>query len=150
MKKIFPAFILVSIILISGCISDGKDSTLDGEKVVIYKSANCGCCGNYVGYAEGKGFDVKVINLQDTSAVKAEQGIPASMQSCHTTVVGDYFVEGHIPIEAIDKLLTERPDIDGIAMPGMPSGSPGMPGYKKGEWVIYALKEGVPSEFMRI
>jgi len=72
------------------------------------------------------------------------------MQSCHTTEIGDYFVEGHVPIEAIDKLLAEKPDIDGITLPDMPAGSPGMPGVKREEFVIYSLKDGESSEFMRI
>jgi hypothetical protein len=72
------------------------------------------------------------------------------MDSCHTLIIEDYFVEGHIPIEAIEKLLAEQPDIDGITLPDMPSGSPGMPGVKKGDFVIYSVKGGKTSEFMRI
>ena len=73
------------------------------------------------------------------------------MESCHTVVIGDYFIEGHIPLEAVEKLLVEKPDIKGIAMPGMPSGSPGMPGAKKGDFVIYAVNnDGTTEEFMRI
>ena len=73
------------------------------------------------------------------------------MQSCHTTTIGNYFVEGHIPIEAIEKLMTEKPNIKGIAMPGMPSGSPGMPGAKQGPFIIYAIgNDGSVGEFMRM
>ena len=83
--------------------------------------------------------------------VKEKYGIPYSMRSCHTTVIGDYFVEGHVPIEAVEKLMLEKPDIKGIALPGMPSGSPGMPGSKQGPFIVYAInKDGSTSEFMRI
>lgn len=70
------------------------------------------------------------------------------MGSCHTAVIADYFVEGHIPIEAIEKLLEEKPGIDGIALPGMPTGSPGMPGQQTEAFKIYALSAGTASEFM--
>ena len=73
------------------------------------------------------------------------------MESCHTTVIGEYFVEGHVPVEAIEKLLAEKPDVAGIGMPGMPSGSPGMPGAKQGQFIIYSInKDGTINEFMRI
>ena len=76
--------------------------------------------------------------------------ISTEMESCHTMVIDDYFVEGHMPFEAIEKLLSERPDIDGIALPDMPSGTPGMPGEKIEEWVIYSIKDGQTFIFMRI
>jgi hypothetical protein len=72
------------------------------------------------------------------------------MESCHTTVIDGYFVEGHVPFEAIEKLLAERPDIDGIALPDMPAGSPGMPGRKSGPFDIYQVKDGQYSLFVSI
>ena len=72
------------------------------------------------------------------------------MQSCHTTIIDKYFVEGHVPLEAINKLLKERPDIDGLALPGMPIGTPGMPGDKEEPYVIYQLVDGNFSVFMTI
>jgi hypothetical protein len=123
----------------------------EGE-ITVYKSPSCGCCGLYADYFKGKGNKrVEVVNMQDISSVKKEYGVPSGLESCHITVVGNYFVEGHIPLEAIDKLLSEKPDIAGIAMPDMPSGSPGMPGRKYGDFVIYAVEhDGSYSEFMRI
>jgi len=118
--------------------------------MVVYKSMSCGCCGGFVSGMERKGYDVKTVNLDSLSSIKSRFNIPRNMQSCHTSVIGDYFVEGHMPIEAIEKLLAEKPDIDGIALPGMPSGSPGMPGAKTETWIVYALKDGVATEFMRV
>ena len=82
--------------------------------------------------------------------IKSQYQIPAEMQSCHTSVIDDYFIEGHVPMEAIEKLMNEKPDIDGIALPRMPSGSPGMPGVKTETWIIYSLKDGQYEEFMRV
>ena len=98
-----------------------------------------------------QGFEVQITNVEDMSPIKSSYRIPSSMESCHTTVIGDYVIEGHMPIEAIEKLLTEKPAIAGIALPGMPYGSPGMPGSKQGPFVIYALdQDGGVTEFMRM
>lgn len=120
------------------------------EKVVIYKSPTCGCCIGYSAYLEKQGFEVEVVNQENISSVKDEHNVPYDMQSCHTAIIGDYFIEGHIPVEAIDKLLSEKPYIDGIALPDMPAGSPGMPGVKSEEFVIYSLSDGNPQEFVRL
>ncbi len=84
------------------------------------------------------------------SAIKSKYKIPQGMESCHTAVIAGYFVEGHVPMEAIEKLLSEKPDIDGIALPGMPQGSLGMSGTKTAVFKIYALSAGTVSEFMTI
>lgn len=81
-------------------------------------------------------------------SVKEKYQIPPEMESCHTSVIGDYFVEGHMPVEVIDKLLEEKPEINGITLPGMPQGSPGMAGLKSGKWTIYSLSNGQSSEFL--
>lgn len=122
------------------------------QPVQFYKSITCGCCEVHANYLESKGgLNVQLSEQTDISNIKAKYGVPAELESCHTAIIGGYFVEGHIPLEAIDKLLSEKPDIKGIALPGMPSGSPGMPGPKYGEFVIYAVhNDGTYSEFMRI
>src|SRR3989344_5490917 len=119
--------VLASILLlvIAGC-SPKIGKTLADNKVTIYKSQSCGCCQLYTGYMSNQGFDVNVITVGFENPAKTKYNIPLSMQSCHTTVIGNYYVEGHVPAEAIAKLMAEKPDIAGIAMPGMPSGSPGM------------------------
>ncbi|MFQ5795333.1 MAG: DUF411 domain-containing protein [Candidatus Bipolaricaulia bacterium] len=121
---------------------------INENKVTVYKSPYCGCCDNYVIYLEEQGFQVKAINTWNLSSIKEKYQIPPNMQSCHTSVIGGYFIEGHVPIEAIEKLLAEKPDIDGIALPGMPVGSPGMPGLKTEAFKIYAVSDGTISEFM--
>lgn len=119
-----------------------------GQKLVVYKSAGCECCDDFVILAEERGFDVEMTVVDDLTGFKTELGIPDDLWSCHTSVIGDYFVEGHMPFGAIDKLLAERPDIAGISLPGMPIGSPGMPGPKEGPFVVMAVAhDGSVSEF---
>jgi hypothetical protein len=150
-RKLFSFIILIMAILVVGCNSDsGGPNAGNGQEVTIFKSPTCGCCVGHADYLENEGYYVDVQPTEDLEPVKQRYNIPESMQSCHTAVIGDYFVEGHVPQEAIDKLLTEKPDIDGIALPRMPAGSPGMPGIKSGTWTIFALKDGQISEFMKI
>ena len=116
----------------------------------VFKTPTCGCCDGYVSFLEGEQFKVKKTNMTSLDSIKKKHNIPGEMQSCHTSVVGKYFIEGHVPIEAINKLLKEQPDIDGIALPGMPIGTPGMPGNKEAPYVIYQLIDGEYSVFMTI
>ena len=152
MKYPLLALIAAGIILLAGCVSDQNPSDaalLLDDKVVQYKSSSCGCCGGHASYLKGKGFDIEDVPTEDMGAIKERYGVPRNLESCHTEIIGGYFVEGHMPIEAIEKLLSERPDIRGIALPGMPSGSPGMPGPKTEPWTIYAVnKDGSVGEFM--
>ena len=150
-NKIFLfSFLIIALITLSGCGTAIKGK--DGGKIeaTLYKSPNCGCCGGHAAVLEQNGVNVNTIPTDDMTAIKKKYNIPPSMESCHTAIIEDYIVEGHVPLEAIQKLLEEQPDIDGIALPRMPAGSPGMPGVKQGPWTIYALKDGVPSEWMVI
>ena len=105
----------------------------------VYKSPNCGCCGVYASYLKKEGYNIETKNIQDMSSIKRKLGVPYELESCHTMEIGGYVVEGHIPEAAIQKLLAEKPDIKGIGMPGMPSGSPGMPGPKTEDFIIYEI-----------
>ncbi len=108
--------------------------------IEFHKSMSCGCCGLHANYLSSKGnLDVDIMIMEDVELAKNELGIPNELRTCHTFLVGDYYVEGHVPLEAINKLLEEMPDIAGIALPGMPPGSPGMMGTKSGDWVIYGI-----------
>ena len=119
--------------------------------VTISRSPSCGCCGSYISYLEGKGYDVKTEFIKSDAERLDRHGIPDDMASCHTIKIGAYVVEGHVPEEAVKKLLDEQPDIRGIALPGMPFGSPGMPGEKEEDFTIYRLeKDGTTSPFVVI
>ncbi len=111
--------------------------------IVVYKSPTCGCCGKWVEHMEKAGFSVDVENMRDVAPIKRELGIPGRMQSCHTAKVGDYFVEGHVPADLVKRLLADKPDIKGLAVPGMPMGSPGMEGPRKDPYDVIAIgKDG--------
>ena len=116
--------------------------SLTGLKAIVYRSATCGCCANYVTYLKRAGADIEDKITEDMTAIKKEFGIPADLGSCHTTRIGNYTVEGHMPVEAIQKLLQDKPQISGIALPQMPSGSPGMPGPKFGKFDISGFTAG--------
>ncbi|HLD15992.1 MAG TPA: DUF411 domain-containing protein [Candidatus Nanoarchaeia archaeon] len=148
MKKIILLMLIGAMVIIAGCSSK---SQVTGD-AVIYKSISCGCCGVYSDYMKARSsFNVAIDNSFDVSAIKEKYGVPSNLQSCHTTIMDKYFVEGHIPLEAIDKLMMDKPDIKGIAMPGMPSGAPGMPGTKSEPFIIYAVNnDGTYFEFMRM
>ncbi len=120
--------------------------------IEFHKSISCGCCGSHASYLSGKGnLDVDVMIMEDVEPAKDELGVPNELRTCHTFIIGDYFVEGHMPLEALNKLIKEKPDIAGIALPGMPIGSPGMPGIKIGDWVIYSVNyDGTYQEWMVI
>ena len=94
--------------------------------ITVYKSPSCGCCKNWVTHMQGAGFAVKVIDMDDLTIVKKNAGVPQKLQSCHTALVGAYVVEGHVPADLVKKMLAQKPQITGLAVPGMVTGSPGM------------------------
>ena len=121
--------------------------------MTVYKSASCGCCKNWVEHARSSGFTVKTIDTEDLAAVKRDLGVPSRLQSCHTAVVGNYLVEGHVPAADVKRLLAEKPAVRGIAVPGMPLGAPGMeqgaPADHQRYEVIAFTAAGVTSVFAR-
>ncbi|MBW2392852.1 MAG: DUF411 domain-containing protein [Deltaproteobacteria bacterium] len=96
--------------------------------VKVYKSPTCGCCDAWIEHLESNGFQVDAENRSDMQAVKAINGIPTKLSSCHTGFVAGYFIEGHVPAAEIQRLLREKPAIAGLSVPDMPMGSPGMEG----------------------
>jgi hypothetical protein len=111
---------------------------------VVYKSPTCSCCRQYISYLEREGYNIKSESINDMQSVKEKYDISPIMESCHTMIINDYVVEGHVPIEVVKKLLTEKPNIAGISLPDMPAGSPGMPGIKRDPFTIYSLAQNNP------
>lgn len=143
----WTAGLLVSVILVQAACSSPRGASVpdttaasaasaaaepapaqspDSATLVVYKEATCPCCNAWVDYMRDNGFRVVAHNVSDLDAVKRKHGIASNLQACHTTEVGGYYVEGHVPADLVRKLLAERPRIAGIAVPGMPVGSPGM------------------------
>ena len=121
-----------------------RDAALD---LVVYKSPSCTCCHEWEAYLADRGFTVRSVPTDDMASVKQDLGIPDDAWSCHTAVIDGYAIEGHVPAEAIEDLLARRPAIDGIALPGMPPGSPGMPGDKAAPFAVLSVSDGATSEF---
>ena len=114
------------------------------QEVVLYKDPNCGCCQNYATLLSRAGLEVEVRNTGRLDAVNAQLGLPPELAGCHTMTIADYVVSGHVPFASLAKLLKERPAVRGIALPGMPTGAPGMGGPKEGPFTVYAFgEEGV-------
>ena len=129
----------VSVLVLSA-VSSGQQKPKP-VPMSVYKSPACGCCANWVDYMRKNGFDAKVQDVDNIGAVKLKLGVREEFSSCHTTEVGGYIVEGHVPVEVVQRMLKERPKIAGIAVAGMPAGSPGMevPSGKKDSYNILAF-----------
>ena len=153
-RSVILAVLSISFFLIFSFVTNKQDTLavtkLSKYNVEVFKTPSCGCCYGYVLFLEDKEFEVKQTDMRSLQTIKKKHNIPLEMQSCHTTILGKYFIEGHVPIEAINKLIKEQPDIDGIALPGMPIGTPGMPGKKEEPYIIYQLIDGKSSVFMTI
>lgn len=121
---------------------------LAAESMIVYRSPSCGCCGGWIDYMTAKGHPSKVVMQEDVAPTKQKLKVPEELESCHTAVIDGYVVEGHVPVEAIDRLLKDRPKVIGLSAPGMPQGSPGMSGQPE-PFTVYAFgPEGI-KPFMR-
>jgi len=121
------------------------------SSIKVFKSPSCSCCGQWVEYMSQHGFKLEVENRENLEAIKKMARVPENLWSCHTSIIGNYVVEGHVPVEAVRELLSRQPKLAGIAVAGMPSGSPGMPGPKEASFkVIGFSRDGATRLFMRI
>src|SRR5262245_6027589 len=109
----------------------GADPTIS-----VFKDPTCGCCSLWVEHLRANGFQVTVQEVQNIGEYKRKHGVPQSLQSCHTAVVEGYTIEGHVPASEIHRLLKERPNAKGLAVPGMPLGSPGMEGARSDKYSV--------------
>ena len=111
-------------------------------EVVVYKSATCGCCKDWVSYLEDEGFTVESINHDNVDEIKTLHGLTdPGLKSCHTALIDGYVIEGHVPVNDIDRLLAERPDIVGLTAPGMPLMSPGMGSTTPRDYDVLAFRK---------
>ena len=146
----FPVVVaLVGVLIGSGILVRAQAPT---PTVEVYKSATCGCCSKWVEHLQQGGFATRVTNLGEEAldAFKTKHAVPRTAQSCHTALVGGYVVEGHVPAGEVRRLLKERPAVAGIAVAGMPTGSPGMevPGQRPQVYNVIAFdKQGATKVF---
>ena len=134
----------VSLLPLLAACSETKAKT-----IVVHKDANCGCCNGWVEHIDQAGFKAEVRNVTDLAEVKKRLGVPAVLASCHTGEVDGYVIEGHVPAEAIQKLLAEKPKARGLAVPGIPIGSPGMEGADPETYDVVIFDETSNKPFMK-
>ena len=159
MRRIF-AFLLVSVLSLGCSEADASPersalaataANQDLPTVLVYKTASCLCCNGWVEHLEAAGFTVDARNVRDIMSVKRDGGVPVAMSSCHTAIIDGYVVEGHVPADQVKRLLAERPDIAGIAVPGMPMGSPGMEGRNAAPYQVLSFtRDGEAAVFAEI
>jgi hypothetical protein len=113
------------------------------HKAMLFDAPRCSWCEVYAAYLRTGRFEVDIRTTKDLTEISRKAGVPADFQDCHTTFIDGYATDGHVPVDTVDKLLTERPDIVGIALPAMPTGSPGMQGTKTDSFTIFTItKDG--------
>lgn len=134
-------WLVVFLSALIGACSQADESSL-GD-VIVHKSPTCNCCKLWAGHLTNAGFSISVQNSQDLRPVRERLKVPANMGSCHTAEAAGYFIEGHVPVADIERLLRERPKARGLAVPGMPTGSPGMevPSGKIAPYEVFLIAE---------
>jgi hypothetical protein len=138
--------ILLSIAAAAAFLSTAANAA----QLTVMKSPYCGCCAKWIEHVEKHGFTVKVVETEDMTAVKKRLGVPDRLASCHTTMADGYFIEGHVPAADIKRLLAQKPKATGIAVPGMPAGSPGMEAAGKEPYATVLVRpDGTTSVFAR-
>ena len=131
---------MLMAILLALTIPAGVASAAEKPAATLYKNPQCDCCEQYADYLRRHGFEVKVVATHDLSLIKKQTGgVSEQLEGCHTTLIGKYVVEGHVPVNTLKRLLAERPNIRGISLPGMPQGSPGMTGRKTEPFTIFEI-----------
>ena len=135
MRRASAALGVISAIL----LAVGPAGSGERERVTVYKSPTCGCCDKWIDHLKANGFAVVAHEVKDVRPVKHKNGLPPQLSSCHTALVGGYVVEGHVPASDIAHLLESRPPVSGIAVPGMPIGSPGMEGPNPQPYRVYSF-----------
>jgi hypothetical protein len=140
------ASLLLLCVIAAGCSRPAEGAPI----VTVYKTPTCGCCTAWEDHLRESGFQVQSHSINDLRQVKAQQNVPQALGSCHTAVVEGYTVEGHVPADVIRRLIAERPAIDGIAVPGMPMGSPGMEGPYVERYEVFTFKDGEPVDVYEV
>ena len=126
MRKSLVIVLVLTALGVGGWYLQSSGSSAGATEITVYKTPWCGCCGNWVSHLRDNGFSVTVKEREDLDPIKRKHGVPENLGSCHTATVEGYTVEGHVPAREIQRMLAERPKARGLAVPGMPTGSPGM------------------------
>ncbi|WP_163266762.1 DUF411 domain-containing protein [Chelativorans alearense] len=148
MKRTFPISIIAAATIGAAAMASGAPAAAAEVKAAtLYKNPQCGCCEGYAEYLRDNGYTVSVKPTHDLALMSREAGIPDEYQGCHLVHIDGYVVSGHVPVGIVDRLMSERPDIKGITLPGMPMGSPGMGGEKSEPFTVYGIADGAPEVY---
>ncbi|MDO8788458.1 MAG: DUF411 domain-containing protein [Sulfuritalea sp.] len=139
-----PIRIVLAFVLLSATVAIARGT----PRVEVFKSASCGCCSGWVGHMRQYGFEVTSHDVSDVAAERRKLGMPDRLTSCHTAKVGGYVIEGHVPAADIRRLLKEKPQVLGLAVPSMVTGSPGMDGPKMAYDTLLVARDGSTSVFV--
>lgn len=142
---------LLALVAATAAVAPSPVHAHDNEPVItVYRDPNCGCCKNWIAHLVKHGYKVDDKTTADMSEIKRGLGVPDDLKSCHTGVVNGYVIEGHVPAPDIRRLLDEKPSVAGLAVPGMPMGSPGMEGSRVDRYdVISFRKDGKTEVFAK-
>ena len=144
--------LVTSLLLVTPAVPVAQSVTVsEGQQATVYKLPTCACCEGYIAFLRQQGVRVEAVTDDAALAlVKAEQRVPYDVQSCHTVLLGGYVLEGHVPLVALEKLLAEQPEVTGIAVPGMPTGTPGIEGPRIGNLDVITFGEGGVGAFLSL
>lgn len=141
----FPRFVAAALVALPALAAAAQ------PVIEVYKTASCGCCKGWIRHLEANGFAVRAHDVPDPGTYRAKFGIPQEFGSCHSARVAGYAVEGHVPAADIRRLLADKPKAAGLAVPGMPLGSPGMEGPRTDPYqVLLVGKDGTPGVFRQV
>ena len=146
MSRRFTAKLLSSALVLGAATAQAALPT----EATLFKNPQCGCCDGYARHLEELGVEVTIIDDVELGDIKQQAGVPYGLGSCHTIEMGEYWIEGHVPMEAVTKLFEELPDVDGIGLAGMPIGTPGMPGPQDEPYNVYAFSDQQDEPFMTL
>lgn len=147
-KKLIAA---VGVVMLGAAVTAQESKKTSLPTVTVYRTPTCGCCGKWVEHMKAAGFTVSDHIIANLDGAQGRAKVPANLRSCHTATVGRYVIEGHIPADVVKDLLRKRPNVEGIAVPGMPAGSPGMESpYPVAYDVIAFDKNGTTSSFAHV
>lgn len=146
MNRLAPPLLFSAALLLGA----GTAQAALPAEATLYKNPQCACCDGYARHLEAQGVKVTVVDDRDLGRVKQATGVPYGLGSCHTVTMGDYVIEGHVPMAAVQRLFEERPAIDGIGLAGMPIGTPGMPGPQRSPYEVYRFTDRQDAPFMTL
>jgi len=140
--------VITAAVLLAPLVAAVPVTAQDARGIIhVYKTPWCGCCGAWAARMREAGFETRITELEDLAPVRRQAGVPDAVAGCHTAAIDGYVLEGHVPVPAIDKLLAERPEIRGIAVSGMPSGSPGMGDDPSARYDVVTFGAGSAGDF---